>query len=77
MSIKSYTIDELIAHLTKFPSDTKIFMSRDQEGNGYGSISNNSFEYNKVDEALVIFPALERLEFDEICPKASEGVSQV
>jgi hypothetical protein len=66
--IETLTVDELIAHLTKFPHDTKVFISSDTEGNGFGSIS-ASFDDMRDDKAIIIYPAQERLEIDEICPK--------
>lgn len=65
---KTLTVDDLIARLTKFPSDTKIYISRDEEGNGYGSIGFESFEYGRLDKSIVIYPIVEHLEYDEVFP---------
>lgn len=70
--IKTYTIDELIARLTAMPSDTKVFLSRDEEGNGYGTITQDSFSFHQEDKSLIIYPIQEGLEFDDVAPLAYE-----
>lgn len=72
--IKTLTVDELIALLTKFPHDTKVYMSRDSEGNGFGTISNSEMarEYHVEDKSLALFPMQEYIEFDAIFPKTWE-----
>jgi len=74
--IKTLTIDELTAIFTKYPSDTKIFISSDEEGNGYGTIAADSIEHASADGALILYPAQERLEYDEILPKQWEQESE-
>lgn len=73
---KTLTVDELIAQLMKFPHDTKVFMSSDDEGNGYSTLSHDSFSAEKLDNAVILFPNAERLEYDEICPNESAAESQ-
>lgn len=73
---KTLTVDEVVARLMKFPSDTKIYMSSDSEGNGYSTLDATSFSVEPKDKAIVLFPALERLEFDEICPNESAAEDQ-
>lgn len=70
------TAKELIAALKLFPADTKIYMSRDAEGNGYNSIDKEDIgEHSEMDKALTIFPNAEHLEYDEIMPKKWEAES--
>jgi hypothetical protein len=66
--IKTMTVDELIATLMKFPQDTRVFISRDEEGNGFGTIGESS-EYSKLDKTLVFYPVQEHLEYEDIAPK--------
>lgn len=70
--VKTLTVDELIAQLSKYPQDTKVFMSSDTEGNGYGSV-NTYVDYMPEDKTIILFPAQERLDVDEICPKWCEA----
>lgn len=71
--LKTYTVDELVAYLTQFPSDTKIVISSDSEGNDYGTITADSFEHSKLDKTVAIYPAQERLDYDDVFPKAWEA----
>lgn len=73
--IKTLTVDELIAYLTHFPQDTKVFLSRDSEGNGFGTLNNQGWgaEYHKEDSAMVLFPNQEGLEYDDVFPKFWES----
>lgn len=70
--VKTFTVDELIAQLSKYPSDTKVFLSTDAEGNGFGSIDGQSFSLNKLDECIAIYPSQEHLEYDDVFAKTYE-----
>ncbi len=74
--IKTLTVDDVVARLIKLPHDTKIFMSRDSEGNGYGTLNETSFSVEPLDNAIILFPNVEYLEYDEICPNESEAEDQ-
>lgn len=58
----------------RFPDNTKVYMSRDSEGNGYGSIQLDGWGiyHSKEDNAIALYPATEHIEFDAIFPKAYE-----
>ena len=73
---KTLTVDELIAQLMKFPQDTKVYMSSDTEGNGYGTLGAGCFSEEPLDKAIILFPYNERLEYDEICPNESAAEDQ-
>jgi hypothetical protein len=72
--IKTVTVDELVAMLTKYSPDTKIYISRDSEGNGFGTLSANGLGVEECpqDNAIALFPMQEHLEYDEIFPKTYE-----
>lgn len=76
-NLQTLTIDELIAYLTNFPHDTKVFISSDSEGNGFGTLSTagTCTEYHENDKSIVLFPARERLDFDEIFPNEWDRLS--
>lgn len=64
----------LIEVLKSYPPTTKVYMSQDTEGNGYSTIGNgNSIDYSQDDGAIIIFPYHERLEYDEVFPRAYEA----
>jgi len=71
-------VSELIAALEEVKSqagDLPVVMSRDEEGNGYGTISmNNSFAWNNG--LAIIWPFQELYELEEIegfIPDGDEG----
>jgi hypothetical protein len=74
--METLTVDELTALLKKYPSGTKVYVSRDSEGNGYGTVSTDSIEYGKADGAVILFPVREHLEFDEVFPNQWEAESE-
>jgi len=70
--IKTMTVDDLIARLTQFPSDTKVFFSSDAEGNGYNTLSAENVEISAEDKSIIFYPMLERLYYDQVFPKLWE-----
>ncbi len=71
--MESATIKELIKELSAYPEDAKIFISRDTEGNSFGSINVKSpiagFGWSEEDNAIAIYPFEEYLEDEQIMPK--------
>lgn len=75
--MKTLTVDELIARLTQFPSNTKVYISSDSEGNGYGTLSAENVEISAADNAIILYPAQERLDYDDVFPKQYELESEI
>lgn len=74
--VKTLTVDELISVLMKYPQDTKIYMSRDEEGNGYGTLAADGIGSSRLDKAIILYPISEGLEYDDIFPKQWEKDSE-
>lgn len=56
-------VKELILKLGKLNQDAEVYVSRDEEGNGYGTISPKSIHsYGKCGRSVVIFPWEEHVE---------------
>lgn len=70
--MSSITVQELIDKLKQYPENAKVYMSSDSEGNGYGTIGENSIEFGELDQSLVLYPVRERLDYDDIFPKQYE-----
>lgn len=66
------TVKELIEELKKFPEDAVVYTARDEEGNGYNTVSEDSIEYGELDKAIVLYPVREHLDYDDVFPKAWE-----
>lgn len=58
--MKTLTIKELIAYLEQIGGDKKVYISRDEEGNGFGTILKKSIEINK--DYIIIYPYDEYVE---------------
>lgn len=66
---ETITASQLIAMLKKFPKDTKIFISSDSEGNGFGTIDkSHSWGYSAIDNALAIYQFADHLQDEDIQP---------
>lgn len=64
---KSFKISELIMHLEDVKAehgDIPVIFSRDEEGNGYNTVSEDSICMDC--NLCIIYPDKERLELDEI-----------
>lgn len=72
----STTVKDLAKFLRGFPAETQVFISQDSEGNGFGTTSDQAYEYSPDDKAVILFPVRERLDFDEVMPKAWEKQSE-
>ena len=63
-------VKELTKILKTLPQDANVYISRDEEGNGFGSIEEgkeySSLSFDKEKNILVIFPWEERMEYDEL-----------
>lgn len=66
--MQTLTIKELKILLGKYPDNYLVFLSRDEEGNGYGTIDSEVLD-SKKDQAVIIYPLHEGLEIEEIMPK--------
>ena len=75
-------VKDLIKVLQTYPKNAKVYLSVDEEGNGYGTIKAApvtkdpefiSLEHHDQDNIVILFPWEERLEFEEIAPKEVKG----
>ena len=57
-------VRDLIIKLQNEDQEKEVFISRDEEGNGYGSISETSIE--STSKAIIIYPAIEYIDEDLI-----------
>ena len=73
-NVDTVTVDKLVSLLKKYPGDTLVYLSRDSEGNGFGTMTSSGWseEYHKQDTALALFPITEHIESDEVWPKYFE-----
>lgn len=74
--VQSLTVKELITHLQTLDEEAQVYVSRDEEGNGYGTISVNSIEVGELDKAIAIYPVREHIEYDEVFPAAWEAMCE-
>lgn len=63
------TVDELIQELKlrkkKYGGDARVFLSRDEEGNGFGTLHTKySFGFDGEKNVVVLYPAIEVYEYD-------------
>lgn len=71
MKRKTMTVFELMIFLNELnkqgliKSDTKVYLSSDEEGNSFGTIVKDSFQVFD-DNKLVFFPFQERLQLEDI-----------
>lgn len=56
-------VKNLIIKLKKFDQNKEVYLSRDEEGNGYGTLSESITETSK---AVVFYPAIEYVDEDLI-----------
>jgi hypothetical protein len=54
--VKSLTVRELISRLQSYPGNTPVFVASDEEGNGYGTLDNDSIAESDMFEGLILFP---------------------
>lgn len=73
---KSLSVAELIAVLNKYPQDAQVFISRDEEGNGYGTLADTAIEHGTLDNVIVLYPVIEGLDYDVVFPKEWEQESE-
>lgn len=67
--MKTVTVNELAAALSTLPDNTKVYLSKDPEGNGYSTIDiPNSLSLIEQDGVLILYP-WEMTEIDDIAPK--------
>jgi hypothetical protein len=62
-------VKDLIIKLQKLDPDKEVYLSRDEEGNGYGTLSEDITETSK---AVVLFPAIEYVDEDLIFNEEEE-----
>lgn len=74
--MKTMTIRELKKILSLAPDNTKIYLSRDSEGNGYSTLDNTSLEYSKGDNAIILYPHHEGMDYRDICPISNAEIEK-
>lgn len=68
------TVKELVGVLKTLPQNAKVYMSIDEEGNGYGTLhlpntdGLSSFSHEQKDNVVLLYPWDERLDYETICP---------
>jgi len=62
-------VKNLIIELQKLDPNKEVYLSRDEEGNGYGTLSEGITETSK---AVVLFPAIEYVDEDLIFDEEDE-----
>ena len=71
---KTITIDELIKKLEyakkELGGKMPVYLARDEEGNGYGTI--NHLTYDDFVKCLIIFPYENYLEYEELAPETKK-----
>lgn len=73
--MKTLTVKELRTILKSFPDSYKVYLSRDTEGNGFGTLEPKwSFAYNTDDKNLTLYPFDEYLDDEDISPKQSAKI---
>lgn len=71
MTHETTTVDELIAFLTRFPSDASVYVSHDNDGTRtFSALCNlpTLTEYNSKDKVVALSPLKEGLQYNDIFP---------
>lgn len=71
---KTYTVQELIHVLKDYPKDYRVYLSIDSEGNGYGTVTDQSVGYVKQDKVLILSPWNEGLTYEDIMPNFNDEI---
>lgn len=74
--MKTLTIKELKKLIELAPDNTKVYLSRDSEGNGYGTLDKASMEYNYDDKSIVFYPHHEGLDYGDVFPISNKQIEQ-
>lgn len=53
---------ESLKSIEKQVGDKEVYLSRDSEGNGFGTIEKQSFSFAKDQKEIIIYPFRERIE---------------
>jgi hypothetical protein len=71
-------ISELIKELKSQEDifgDYEVFVSQDEEGNGFGTLSKETmWGYSNEDKAVILYPNENYLEYETICPKDNQRI---
>lgn len=75
--LTTLTVEELISELDRLQPDAKVYISRDSEGNSYGTINEEySLRYDELDNVVVIYPFVEYLEDEDIEPEMIKDIEE-
>lgn len=65
--MKTLKVKELVEILKNCNQDSDVFLSVDEEGNGYSTIDESmSFESMENGKVLIIYPFAEGIDYDDI-----------
>lgn len=66
--MQTLTAKELIRFLSSLPSDTRVYLSSDEEGNNYATTSTYfGTEVYEKDKVLILYPQ-QIVDFEDIAP---------
>jgi hypothetical protein len=69
MSHKTLTVKQLKQLLSLAPDNAKVYLSRDSEGNSYGTLDTKmSLSYEPEDNTVILFPFDEGLNIESVSP---------
>ena len=65
--LKTIKVKDLIEVLQGYNQESEVFLSSDEEGNGYSTIDKDmSFEQMENGRVLLIYPYAEGIDYDEL-----------
>ena len=71
------TVGELKKALATLPSDYKVFLSTDPEGNSFGTLRPSYlFGVSEEDKTAIIYPIDSSFMFEDIAPKQSDEIDK-
>lgn len=73
--MKTIKVKDLIEVLQGYNQESEVFLSSDEEGNGYSTIDKDmSFEQMENGRVLLIYPYAEGIEYDDLVEEYGEVI---
>lgn len=64
--MNTMTVAELINHLRSLPPKALVYLSRDAEGNGFGTLELSSLCFDEDEHFVTLYPITEHLDYEQL-----------